>query len=186
MMIKINTLAMLLATTFLSSNAIAAEVPQTLTEITKEEAETSTAPVITKYTKNDDNTLTEKYYKVGISEVGSGDKTIYYKWIKEDGTIKLIETSSAEDADITVKYGKTGRMVYNTQTFLSGNVNADFIGIVNEEASNPCGGTIVDAEIINNITGDFVHNNVQLEESTALGGAIFIDENGAEISEILN
>ncbi len=78
-----------------------------LAEISAEEAASVKSPVITKYTRNDDDTLTETYYKVNVADnYGSGDKSAYFKWSEEDGKRKLVEVSSSNEADIAVKYGK--------------------------------------------------------------------------------
>ena len=68
-----------------------------LREISAEEAVSVKSPVITKYTRNDDDTLTETYYKVNVADnYGSGDKSAYFKWSEEDGKRKLVEVSSSK------------------------------------------------------------------------------------------
>ncbi len=74
-----------------------------LSEVPSKEAE---GLIITKYTKNSDNTLSEKYYKVNISEIGSGDSAVYYKWAQDENGNKKLVTTSAGEADVNAKYGK--------------------------------------------------------------------------------
>ena len=77
-----------------------------LSEISKDEAENASFPVVKRYTKNSDNTLTETYYKVKIPEIGSGNKTKYYKWAKDgEGHLTLVD-ADASTADIIAKYGE--------------------------------------------------------------------------------
>ncbi|MCI5544213.1 MAG: autotransporter outer membrane beta-barrel domain-containing protein [Azospirillum sp.] len=77
-----------------------------LSEISKDEAENASYPVVTKYTRNADNTVTKTYYKVNIPEIGSGNKTKYYKWAKDgEGHLTLVD-ADASTADIIAKYGE--------------------------------------------------------------------------------
>ena len=141
-----------------------------LSEISKDEAENASFPVVKRYTKNSNNTLTETYYKVNIPDIGSGNNTIYYKWEKDDkGLLTLVATTDASTADITVKYGEDGEN--ERQDSLSGDVDADFIGSKIEASSKAYGGAIYNNGTIGNITSDFINNYAQ--GTYALGGAIY-------------
>ena len=171
----------------------------TLAEISAEEAASSDSPVIKKYTKNSDNSLTEKYYRVKIDpskfDNFATHETIKWKEIPEGEKNTEIANSGVISFAVPgegVKYYRysydpnsynnddNSRKLY-TERFPNGTfplntpVDADFIG--NEllsEKSSAYGGVIYNLgkSVIGDISGDFVSNHVQ-GSSYAKGGAVY-------------
>ena len=170
-----------------------------LAEISAEEAASSDSPVIKKYTKNSDNSLTETYYRVKINSAKFDDlathETIKWKEISEGEKDTEIANSGVISFAVPgegVKYYRysydpdsynndgNSRKLYTERhpngTFpLNTPVDADFIG--NElisEKSSAYGGVIYNLgkSVIGDVSGDFISNYVQ-GSSYAKGGAVY-------------
>ncbi len=170
-----------------------------LAEISAEEAASSNSPVIKKYTKNSDNSLTETYYRVKINSAKFDDlathETIKWKEISEGEKDTEIANSGVISFAVPgegVKYYRysydpdsynndgNSRKLYTERhpngTFpLNTPVDADFIG--NElisEKSSAYGGVIYNLgkSVIGDVSGDFISNYVQ-GSSYAKGGAVY-------------
>ncbi|MDO4162400.1 MAG: hypothetical protein Q4D80_05305, partial [Pseudomonadota bacterium] len=210
MMIKINTLAMLLATTFLSSNAIAADTDfYTLTPAAADDDGAIALYNITETTRYYDQTTGKEvaaadrqegtaykevivknaapqYYTLGLTAktYGSGDVSKSYNIV--DG--KLQDTTGA--GDITVLTQAENQRLTNKKDI--GDINGSYAGLSYSAAKSPYGGAIYNNDNdrsggvrINNITGDFVGNSVAntTDSTTAPGGGAIYNKR-AEINEV--
>ncbi len=160
------------------SSEVYPESAYTLTEI--ENADPSNLPqnAITLYDKNDDGTVTPKYYTVSLKQTEFGDKEnygekLYFKWEKTDNKYSLVEANES-DADITYYVNNTRDDSNRITTNQNGaDITANF---KNLGGSNK-GGAIYNSGYlitIGDITGDFIGNYAS--GSSAGGGAIYNDE----------
>ena len=207
---KINTLAALLASTFLSSNATAADTNfYTLTPAAAAGDNTVTLYDITETTRYYDLTTgkevaaadrkegTEykevviknaapKYYTLGLTSktYGSGDISRDYNIV--DGKLEV----AAGTGDITAYTQSGNRRLTNKGD--AGDIDGSYTGLSYSAAKSPYGGAVYNndnnstGEVkINNITGDFVANSVAdtADSTTAPGGGAIYNKRG-EINEI--
>ena len=148
------------------------ESAYTLTEI--ENADPSNLPqnAITLYDKNDDGTVTPKYYTVTLKQTEYGDKEnygekLYFKWEKTDNKYSLVKANES-DADITY-------YVNNTRDDSPNRIDTDQNGaditanFKNFGASDDGGAIYNYKATIGNITGYFIGNYA----SSGSGGAIY-------------
>ena len=144
-----------------------------LTEVPSKEAE---GVVITKYTLSDDNTLSEKYYRVDVKQPESGRKIYDTRQISLSGQGDI-------DADFigssyTTSSSVYGGAIYNDDNLKIGNITGNFINNY-AQGTYAEGGAISNyykyvggATTIGNITGNFIGNYAQATSSSASGGAI--------------
>ena len=142
---------------------------------------------ITLYDKNDDGTVTPKYYTVNLNQTVYGDAAAsgavahYYKWTNDSTGVKLESTSDAAQANITYWEDPSKTAASRITSDQSGaDINNNFIGL-----GAGGGGAIYNADEIGNITGDFIDNHTYKRDTygNAMGGAIYNDDD-AEIGDI--
>ena len=150
------------------------ESAYTLTEIENADPENLPQNAITLYDKNEDGTVTPKYYTISLKQTEFGDKEnygekLYFKWEKTDNKYSLVEANES-DADITY-------YVNNTRDDSPNRIDTDQNGADITDNFKNLGGSTYGGAIYNvsgeigNITGDFISNNA------TFGGAIY-NENG--------
>ena len=207
---KINTLAALLASTFLSSNAMAADTNfYTLTPAAAAGNNTVTLYDITETTRYYDLTTgkevaandrkegteykeivvknaTPKNYTLSLTSktYGSGDISRSYNIV--DGKLE----PTVGTGDITVYTQSGNRRLTNKGD--AGDIDGSYTGLSYSAAKSPYGGAIYNNDNdstgdvkINNITGDFVGNSVADTDNstTAPGGGAIYNKRG-QINEI--
>ena len=151
------------------------ESAYTLTEIENADPENLPQNAITLYDKNDDGTVTPKYYTISLKQTEFGDKEnygekLYFKWEKTDNKYSLVEANES-DADITYYVNNTRPDSNRITTNQNGaDITANF---KNLGGSNK-GGAIYNNGTIGDITGDFIGNCVSSTNNKygADGGAI--------------
>ena len=150
------------------------ESAYTLTEIENADPENLPQNAITLYDKNEDGTVTPKYYTISLKQTEFGDKEnygekLYFKWEKTDNKYSLVKANES-DADITY-------YVNNTRDDSPNRIDTDQNGADITDNFKNLGGSTYGGAIYNvsgeigNITGDFISNNA------TFGGAIY-NENG--------
>ncbi len=173
----------LTATTFLSAPAMAASLTPTLGE--------NSAFSYSEGSENDYNftlqeadaegNLTIKYYKIDLKpEAFSTSKNISWLAVGEDqkDATDVVAVQLPNDQVKYFRYTYTqpeGRTVYDTRQYtLSGDVDADFIGVYNSspQAGN-YGGALINTGIIDRVTGDFIGNNTNSNNYHINGAAIY-------------
>ena len=162
------------------------ESAYTLTEIENADPENLPQNAITLYDKNDDGTVTPKYYTVSLKQTEFGDKEnygekLYFKWEKTDNKYLLVEANES-DADITYYVNNTRPDSNRITTNQNGaDITANF---KNLGGSYSEGGRAIynNNGTIGDITGDFIGNYASSNQSVN-GGAIYNGDN-AEIGNI--
>ena len=93
------------------------ESAYTLTEIENADPDNLPQNAITLYDKNEDGTVTPKYYLVNLKDsvtnIGSGDTTKYFEWSQntDTGNLELKEVSTPTEGNTTITYS------YNSDSF---------------------------------------------------------------------
>ena len=163
------------------------ESAYTLTEIENADPDNLPQNAITLYDKNEDGTVTPKYYLVNLKDsvtnIGSGDTTKYFEWTKNEttGNIEFKEVSSPTEGKqtITVNYDTS-----NLQTRLRNSTDQSDTTItgtfVNQTTGstygNQYGGAIYNSGSsakLGDINADFIGNYSSQNYSVAEGGAIY-------------
>ena len=156
------------------------ESAYTLTEIENADPENLSQNAITLYDKNEDGTVTPKYYLVNLKDsvknIGEGDATKYFEWSQNsEGRLELKEVSAptAGKTTITVKYDTSSlqNRFENTTDNSSKVTTGTFVNQTTGSTSgNQYGGAIYNNGInakLGDINADFIGNS-----SVDNGGAI--------------
>ena len=170
------------------------ESAYTLTEIKDADPENLPQNAITLYDKNEDGTVTPKYYLVNLKDsvtnIGQGDTTKYFEWSQNsEGNLELKEVSSptAGKTTITVKYDTSSLLqrIPNDADKSSTNISGTFVNQTTGSTSGQqYGGAIYNNGTnakLSDINADFVGNYVSSTNSFVSGGAIY---NYSEIGDI--
>ena len=135
------------------------ESAYTLTEIENADPENLPQNAITLYDKNDDGTVTPKYYTISLKQTEFGDKEnysekLYFKWEKTDNKYSLVEANES-DADITYYVNNTRPDSNRINTNQNGkDITANFKNLGSSNSADV--GAIYNYRgTIGNITGDF-------------------------------
>ncbi len=173
----------LTVTTFLSAPAIAVSLTPTLGEnsmFSYSEGSENDYNFILQEADAEGN-LTIKYYKIDLKpEAFSTSKNISWLAVGEDqkDATDVVAVQLPNDQVKYFRYTYTqpeGRTVYDTRQYtLSGDVDADFIGVYNSspQAGN-YGGALINTGIIDRVTGDFIGNNTNSNNYHINGAAIY-------------
>ena len=161
------------------------ESAYTLTEIENADTENLPQNAITLYDKNDDGTVTPKYYTVSLKQTIYGEDssektfniiipnkqnvTIKYNYSTDNKHTNINNTGDLSDKTVTGNfinnYGADGPAIYNNgSSAVIGEIKSNFIG----NSAFGLGGAIYNSGKIGDITGDFVDNSV-----TGDGGGIY-------------
>ena len=172
------------------SSEVYPESAYTLTEIENADPENLPQNAITLYDKNEDGTVTPKYYLVNlkdsITNIGQGDTTKYFEWSQNaDGRLELKEVSAPTEGKntITVKYDTSSLLqrIPNDADKSSTNISGTFVNQTTGSTSgNQYGGAInnngSDAKL-GDINADFIGNYASASGGSsrvyAYGGAIY-------------
>ena len=159
------------------------ESAYTLTEIKDADPENLPQNAITLYDKNEDGTVTPKYYTISLKQTEFGDKEnygekLYFKWEKTDNKYSLVEANES-NADITYYVNNTRPDSNRINTNQNG---ADITANFKNFGASDDGGAIYNSGEIGNITGDFIGNYAS-GSSFPNGGAIY-NYYGATIGDI--
>ncbi len=162
------------------------ESAYTLTEI--KDADPSNLPqnAIILYDKNEDGTVTPKYYLVNLKDsvknIGQGDTTKYFEWSQNsEGRLELKEVSAPAEGKntITVKYDTSSLLqrIPNDADKSSTNISGTFVNQTTGSTSgHQYGGAIYnDGENakLGDINADFIGNHAHgTANGAAYGGAI--------------
>ena len=160
-----------------------------LTPIENADPENLPQNAITLYDKNDDGTVTPKYYLVNLKDsvtnIGEGDSTKYFEWSQNtEGNLELKEVSAPTEGKttITVKYDTSSLLqrIPNDADKSSTNISGTFVNQTTGSTSGAqYGGAIYNNGTnakLGDINADFVGNYVSSTNSFAQGGAIYNDE----------
>ncbi len=160
-----------------------------LTPIENADPENLPQNAITLYDKNDDGTVTPKYYLVNLKDsvtnIGEGDSTKYFEWSQNtEGNLELKEVSAPTEGKttITVKYDTSSLLqrIPNDADKSSTNISGTFVNQTTGSTSGAqYGGAIYNNGTnakLGDINADFVGNYVSSTNSFARGGAIYNDE----------
>ena len=181
------------------------ESAYTLTEIENADPENLPQNAITLYDKNEDGTVTPKYYLVNLKDsvtnIGEGDSTKYFEWSQNsEGRLELKEVSAPTEGKttITVKYDNADTGAYYT-TYINKNKQETHTPVNSSGVTTELPGgaainnTSQDAVSINNtlfqnnitnlqanISGSF-SGNAKYNYVNAYGGALY---NAGDISSL--
>ena len=148
------------------------ESAYTLTEIENADPENLPQNAITLYDKNDDGTVTPKYYLVNLKDsvtnIGSGDTTKYFEWSQntDTGRLELKEVSAPTEGKttITVNYDTSSlhERVNNTEDKSSETITGTFVNKTTGSTSgDQYGGALYNNGInakLGDINADFIGN----------------------------
>ena len=133
---------------------------------------------------NTQNQVVYKFYKIEFKTpvIGSGADVKYFKWVKENGTVKLIASDSADGAALTYKYDSAnpdtdkfiGRDIKNLISSASTSaVSYNFTGnTLNITGADGYAYSVVNAELggnINSIKSSFVGNSITVTDNNVTG-----------------
>ena len=144
------------------SSEVYPESAYTLTEIKNADPENLPQNAITLYDKNEDGTVTPKYYTISLKQTEFGDKEnygekLYFKWEKTDNKYSLVEANES-DADITYYVNNTRPDSNRIGTNQNGkDITANFKNLGGSNSAD--GGAIYNRGTIGDITGDFIGNH---------------------------
>ena len=175
-------------TTMPDSSEVYPESAYTLTEIKDADPENLPQNAITLYDKNDDGTVTPKYYLVNLKDsvtnIGQGDTTKYFEWSQNtEGNLELKEVSAPTEGKttITVNYDSLSlhERINNSEDKSSETITGAFVNqSIGDTTDDQRGGAINNVGItsrpayLGNIVADFIGNNIYYSYRDAYGGAI--------------
>ena len=165
------------------------ESAYTLTEIENADPDNLPQNAITLYDKNDDGTVTPKYYLVNLKDsvknIGSGDTTKYFEWSQntDTGNLEFKEVSSPTEGKqtITVNYDSSSlqERINNTEDKSSETIIGSFVNkSTGSTSGSQYGGAIYNngsSAKLGDINADFIGNYVSSTNKAATGGAIYND-----------
>ena len=164
------------------------ESAYTLTEIENAAPDNLPQNAITLYDKNEDGTVTPKYYLVNLKDsvtnIGSGDTTKYFEWSQntDTGNLEFKEVSSPTEGKqtITVNYDSSSlqERINNTEDKSSETITGTFVNKTTGSTSgDQYGGAIRNngsSAKLGDINADFIGNHVpQLVSGIHGAGAIY-------------
>ena len=167
------------------------ESAYTLTEIENADPENLPQNAITLYDKNEDGTVTPKYYLVNLKDsvtnIGSGDSTKYFEWTQNSkGNLELKEVSAPTEGKttITAKYDTSNPQ--NRYPNSSDNSSKIISGTFLNQTTGSTSGRQYGGAIYNSgtnaklgaINADFIGNYVSSTGDWIFGGAIYNEHNG--------
>ncbi len=170
-----------------------------------EEGSSDSIPTMKEYWLNfEDNSINEVFnFTVNINDIGIGSNSIYYKWAKNNNGNMVLQSGTASNYDIKIKYSNyintsqnittnnttiSDKFFYNSSagTILNSATGTTISGIFANNHNSQIdqfynGGNIINYRYkINSIDGIFV-NNYENGSTRALGGAIFNTENSVGV-----
>ena len=147
------------------SSEVYPESAYSLTEIENAAPENLPQNAITLYDKNEDGTVTPKYYLVNLKDsvtnIGTGDTTKYFEWSQNtDGRLELkeVQTPTEGKTTITVKYDNADTGAYDT-TYINKN---------KQETHTPVNSSGITTEL----SGGAAINNTS-QDSVSVDNALF-------------
>ena len=151
----------------------------TLTEVTPEDVNNLPLNVIKYY---DSNNLDKSvhYLQIGFKNpvYGEGDSVKYFKWSKDGDSVKLVETTSASDAVLTIKYNSsTADKVYAQKDAQIASVNEIYVG-------KDIKGLIGSDGRIESVTSDFIGNTLQITSSDDYNSSAIYTEADGQIGTV--